>query len=46
MKLKLHLNDVENIFTKEEMVSNMDRIIESIAEFYGNMPPEKFFASD
>jgi hypothetical protein len=45
MKLKLHLNDVETIFTKEEMVSNMDRIIESISEFYGNMPPEKFFAS-
>ncbi len=45
MKLKLHLPDVESIFTKEDMIENMDKITESIRAFYGDMPPETFFLS-
>lgn len=45
MKLKLHLPDVETIFTKEDMIGSMDKITESIAAFYGDMPAEKFFQS-
>lgn len=43
MKLKIQLEDVESIFTREDILENLDRITESIAAFYNDIPPENFF---
>jgi len=44
MKLGIQLEDVESIFTREDILENLDRIPESIAAFYSDIPPETFFA--
>ena len=43
MKLKVNIEDVKNSYTKEEIVSAIDSTIESIAEFYSEIPEEFFF---
>ena len=45
MKLKLHLTDIQSIFTREDMLENMDRVVDAICAFYGDIPPEAFFLS-
>ena len=42
MKLKLHAEDLESIFTREDIIENLDRISEAMTAFYGDMPPENF----
>ena len=43
MKLKMHSLDIQSIFTREDILENLDKIVASLTEFYGNISPEIFF---
>lgn len=43
MKLKMHSHDIQSIFTREDILENLDKIVASLTEFYENISPEIFF---
>lgn len=42
MKLKMHSLDIQSIFTREDILENLDKIVASLTEFYENISPEIF----
>lgn len=43
VKLKLHFENIKTIYSKEEIVNNLDSIIEAIVSFYSDLPVDYFF---
>ncbi|HMV44663.1 MAG TPA: DinB family protein [Leptospiraceae bacterium] len=45
MKLKIHYEDIKTIYSKEEILNQIETISNSIAAFYNDLPVDYFFQS-